>query len=155
MQTETATTMHGPLARIVALACEIERWPEILPHYRWVTLLEGGGDRKIVEMAAWRGRIPLRWRAIQEIDRGGDSPVIRYHHIWGPTRGMDVNWTFNETAHGVDVAIGHHFAPPWPLIGDVVANRIIGPFFIDDVARRTLSTIKEKVERESVSEALS
>ena len=69
MHSDTTIIMHGPLPRIVELAADVERWPEILPHYRWVTLLEGGGDRKVVEMAARRSRIPLRWRAVQVIDR--------------------------------------------------------------------------------------
>lgn len=148
MQTETTITMRGPLARIVELAADVERWPEMLPHYRWVTLLEGGGDRKVVEMAARRGRFPLRWRAVQEIDLSGTTPVIAFHHIWGPTRGMDVAWTFKETPDGVHVAITHLFRPPWPVIGNVVTDRIIGPQFIEHVAGLTLSTIKEIVERE-------
>ena len=148
MQTETFTMMQGPLIRIVELAADVERWPEILPHYRWVTLLEGGGDRKVVEMAARRGRFPLRWRAVQEIDRSGPTPVIAYRHIWGPTRGMDVAWTFTETQQGVRVAINHRFQPPWPVVGDVVTNHIIGPRFIEHVAGLTLSTIKQIVERE-------
>jgi hypothetical protein len=148
MQTETATMMRGPLPRIVELAADIEHWPEILPHYRWVTLLEGGGDRKVVEMAARRGRFPLRWRAVQEIDRSGATPVIAYRHIWGPTRGMDVAWTFTETSEGVHVAINHRFQPPWPVVGNVVTNHIIGPQFIEHIAGLTLSTIKQIVERE-------
>jgi ribosome-associated toxin RatA of RatAB toxin-antitoxin module len=149
MQTETTTSIHGPLARVVELAADVERWPEILPHYRWVTLLEGGGDRKVVEMAARRGRMPLRWRAVQEIDRSGATPRIAYHHIWGPTRGMDVAWSFAETSGGVDVVIGHWFQPPWPLVGNAIADQIIGPHFIEYVARRTLQTIKQVVEREA------
>ena len=148
MQSETATLMRGPKARIVELAADVERWPEILPHYRWVTLLEGGCDRKVVEMAARRGRFPLRWRAVQEIDRSGLTPVIAYRHIWGPTRGMDVAWTFIETPDGLHVAINHRFRPPWPLIGNVVADHIIGPQFIEHIAGLTLSTIKQIVERE-------
>jgi hypothetical protein len=151
MHAETTVEICGPLARVVELGADVERWPEILPHYRWVTLLEGGGDRKVVEMAARRGRIPLRWRAVQEIDRSGPTPVIAYHHIWGPTRGMDVAWTFRETPTGVHVAIAHEFRPPWPLIGHAVADHIIGPRFIEYVAARTLGTIKEIVEREAGS----
>jgi ribosome-associated toxin RatA of RatAB toxin-antitoxin module len=150
MHAETTTHITGPLPRIVALAADVERWPQILPHYRWVTLLAGGGDRKVVEMAALRGRVPLRWRAVQTIDRSGETPIIVYHHIWGPTRGMDVAWTFNETAAGVDVAISHDFRPPWPLIGDTIADGIIGPHFIEYVARRTLETLKRIVEAECV-----
>ena len=149
MRAETSVDIRGPLQRIVALAADVERWPQILPHYRWVTLLAGGGDRKVVEMAARRGRIPLRWRAVQEIDRSGPTPIIAYHHIWGPTRGMDVAWTFASTRDGIHVAIAHDFRPPWPLIGNVVADRIIGPHFIEYVARLTLGTIKEIVEREA------
>ena len=148
MQTETAIMMLGPLPRIVELAADVERWPEILPHYRWVTLLEGGGDRKVVEMAARRGRFPVRWRAIQEIDRSGPIPVITYRHIWGPTRGMDVAWTFTETPEGIRVAINHQFHPPWPVVGNVITNHVIGPQFIEHIAGLTLSTIKQIVERE-------
>ncbi len=149
MQSNTTVDIRGPLERIVALAADVERWPEILPHYRWVTVLEGGGDRKVVEMAARRGRIPLRWRAVQEIDRAGPTPVIAYHHIWGPTRGMDVAWTFAERPREVHVAITHEFRPPWPIVGDVVADRVIRPHFIEYVAARTLRTIKQIVEREA------
>ena len=149
MQSHTAVDIQGPLDRIVALAADVERWPEILPHYRWVTPLEGGGDRKIVEMAARRGRIPLRWRAVQTIDRSGPTPVIAYHHIWGPTRGMDVAWTFAQRPQGVNVVIAHDFRPPWPIVGDVVADRVIGPHFIEYVAARTLRTIKQIVEQEA------
>jgi uncharacterized membrane protein len=150
MHTETAVDIAGPLERIVALAADVERWPRILPHYRWVTLLEGGGDWKVVEMAARRGRIPIRWRAVQEIDRTGPTPVIAYRHIWGVTRGMNVAWTFVEGGDRVHVAIRHHFRPPWPLVGNLVADRVIGPHFIAHIAGLTLGTIKQIVEREAL-----
>jgi hypothetical protein len=155
MHAETTVEIRGPLARIVELAADVERWPVILPHYRWVTLLDGGGDRKVVEMAARRGRFPLRWRAVQEIDRSGPTPVIAYHHIWGPTRGMEVAWTFAAGPQAVHVAIAHAFRPPWPVVGDVVADHIIGPHFIEYVAARTLDTIKQIVEREAETEGIS
>lgn len=148
MHTAETVTMNGDLNRIVELAADIERWPEILPHYRWVTLLEGGGDYKVVEMAARRERIPVKWRAIQEIDRSGATPVINYRHIWGVTKGMDVDWTFVEEVGRVQVTIRHDFEPPWPIIGPVVTERVIGPHFVDYIAGQTLATIKEIVERE-------
>jgi hypothetical protein len=151
MHTQTTTFIQGPLARIVDLAADVERWPQILPHYRWVTLLEGGGDRKVVEMAALRDRIPVRWRAVQEIDRSGPTPVIAYQHTWGITRGMAVAWTFAERSDGVQVTIRHDFRPPWPLVGNLIANTIIGPHFVDYVAGRTLGTIKQIVERETAT----
>src|SRR5947209_8731537 len=73
MHTANTVDMAGSLDRIVALAGDVERWPEILPHYRWVTLLDCGGDHKTVEMAARRGHFPVRWSAVQEFARGGHS----------------------------------------------------------------------------------
>jgi hypothetical protein len=46
----------------------------------------------------------------------------------------------------VAVTIDHDFAPPWPLVGNLVANHIIGPQFIEVIAGRTLETIKGIVE---------
>ncbi|HYH12100.1 MAG TPA: hypothetical protein VD789_07070, partial [Thermomicrobiales bacterium] len=83
MQTANVVEMAGDLDNIVALAADTERWPVILPHYRWVTLLEGGGDHKTVEMAARRGRFPVKWRARQDVERDGPTPIIRFHHVAG------------------------------------------------------------------------
>ena len=146
MRTESTVAMAADLEHIVALAADVERWPEILPHYRWVTLLDGGGDRKTVEMAARRGRIPVKWRAIQEIERDGPSPIIRFRHIGGVTKGMDVAWTFAPGSSEVIVRIDHEFTPPWPLVGGVIADRVIGPHFVEAIAGKTLMTIKAIVE---------
>lgn len=146
MRTENCISMASGLDRIVALAANVERWPTLLPHYRWVTLLDGGGDHKTVEMAARRGRIPVKWRAIQEIARDGPTPIIRFHHIWGVTKGMDVAWTFTPGPGDTSVHIDHAFSPPWPLIGGLVADGIIGPHFVSAIAGKTLQTIKAIVE---------
>lgn len=146
MLTANTVEMRGSLDHIVALAADTERWPVILPHYRWVTLLDGGGDHKTVEMAARRGRIPVKWRAVQDVERDGPTPVIRFRHIGGVTKGMDVAWTFDVKDGAVDVTIDHDFEPPWPLVGDVIANHIIGPHFVEAIAGKTLATIKGIVE---------
>ena len=146
MQTENRTIMQGDLETIVSLAADVERWPVILPHYRWVRLIDGGGDEKLVEMAARRGRIPVRWQALQTIDRSDATPVIRYRHVRGVTRGMDVAWTFDPAPAGIGVRIDHEFDPPWPLVGGTVADRVIGPHFVAAIAGQTLSTIKQIVE---------
>jgi len=146
MHTANTVEMRGALDHIVALAVDTERWPEILPHYRWVTLLDGGGDHKTIEMAARRGRIPVKWRARQDVERHGPTPIIRFHHVGGVTKGMDVAWTFEPTQDAVLVTIDHAFAPPWPLVGNLVANHIIGPQFIEAIAGKTLTTIKGIVE---------
>ena len=148
MHTANTVSMRGDLDRIVELASDIENWPVILPHYRWVTLLEGGGDRKFVEMAARRGRIPVKWRAVQTIDRSGPTPVIHYRHIWGPTRGMEVDWFFEPDGDAINVTIDHEFVPPWPIVGNAVADHIIGPQFVGSIAGLTLNTIKTMVEAE-------
>lgn len=146
MQTENSIQIDAPLDRIVALASDVERWPTILPHYRWVKLLEGGGDRKIVEMAARRDRIPVRWRAIQTIERQGETPVIRYRHIGGVTKGMEVAWIFSPNSSGYHVQIEHELTLQWPVIGGLVGDRIIGPYFVSYIAGRTLTTIKQLAE---------
>ena len=55
---------------------------------------------------------------------------------------MDVAWTFNVREGAVDVTIDHDFTPPWPVVGNVVSDYIIGPQFVEAIAGKTLATIK-------------
>lgn len=151
MRTENSIQINAPLDHIVDLAADVERWPQFLPHYRWVKLLEGGGDRKVVEMAARRDWFPVKWQAIQTIERSDSTPVIRYRHIGGVTTGMEVAWTFEKNETGYRVRIGHELRLGWPVIGGVVGDRVIGPVFVEYIAGKTLATIKRLAENEATS----
>ncbi len=144
MHTENSAVIQASLETVYKYASEIDRWPDILPHYRWVRVVREEGNRRLAEMAARRGWIPVRWMAVQELIP--DEPTITYHHVGGITKGMDVAWTFEPGPEAVKVTIRHDLRLRWPLIGGWVANRIIGPLFVAYIAGKTLQTIKALAE---------
>lgn len=153
MYTETSVVMRGPRERIFALGAGIEEWPRLLPHYRSVTLAErvvqpDGTIRKVAVMKAWRvlpvGKLPVGWKTIQ--DSSTETGLLHFIHIGGFTKGMDVYWLLTPEGDATRVTITHDFTLRWPLIGAFVAHRIVGQFFVDAIARRTLICIKAIVE---------
>jgi uncharacterized membrane protein len=140
MKSVMRVTMAAPYERIFRLAADIERWPEILPHYRYVRRLADIGDDRQYAMGARRGVIPVTWKAIQR--PLPEDRRIEFEHTGGVTRGMVVAWRFEPAGEAWDVSIHHQLDLRWPLIGGVVAEWIIGPQFIDAIAGRTLRTIK-------------
>jgi ribosome-associated toxin RatA of RatAB toxin-antitoxin module len=132
-------------------ARDVERWPAILPHYRWVRFLErhASGGAGVVEMAAWRPFGPLRYPTwwVSEMVVRPEEREIRYHHVRGITRGMDVVWRLTAAGENVAVEIVHQWdGPAWPLVGRAAANTVIGPVFIHGIASRTLAGIKRFAE---------
>jgi ribosome-associated toxin RatA of RatAB toxin-antitoxin module len=137
--------MRAPLERIFALAADVERWPERLPHYRFVRAVPDPDGERRFAMGARRGPIPVRWEAIQR--PLPERRRIEFVHTGGVTRGMRVAWTFAPEADGaVLVEIEHELDLGWPLIGRPAADRVIGPQFIEPIARRTLRRVKELAE---------
>jgi hypothetical protein len=136
--------VRAPYERIFGLAAEIERWPRILPHYRYVRRLPDGPGVRHFAMGARRGPIPVRWAAIQR--PRPDDRRIEFTHTGGVTRGMQVAWRFEPEGDGWDVSIEHDLELGWPLIGGFAAERVIGPQFIDAIAGRTLRTVKRLAE---------
>ena len=149
MVTTDRVTIHAPLGRTFDVAQDVERWPRILPHYRWVRFLERDATGGVVEMAAWRPLGPLGypawWVSRMTIDRPAGE--IRYRHVRGITRGMDVVWHLAAHDRGTDVAVVHRWGgPPWPLVGAWLARTLIGPVFVHGIASRTLAGIKRHTE---------
>lgn len=144
MHTENEVLICGPYQAIFQAASEIERWPEILPHYRWVKILDTRDTVRVVEMAARRDWIPVKWTSIQEVSEA--ERWIRYRHIGGFTKGMEVTWTFRPEGEGVRVRIVHDFRLGWPIIGRPLGQYVVGDFFVKAIAGRTLATIKQRVE---------
>jgi uncharacterized membrane protein len=149
MRTLDRTHMRAPVERCFTAATEVERWPELLSHYRWVRMLERRPDGGLVEMAAWRpfGPVgyPTWWVSEMRVDRA--TPAVHYRHIRGITAGMDVVWQFVPDSAGTEVSIVHEWSgPAWPLISKPAAELVIGPVFVHGIASRTLAGIKRHVE---------
>jgi ribosome-associated toxin RatA of RatAB toxin-antitoxin module len=130
--------------RVFALAAGVERWPELLPHYRWVRVLRRAGPRIWVDMAARRGPIPVRWQAVQQVFPG--ARLITYQHVGGITRGMRVVWQLTWDGREVEVAIRHTFSPRWPLVAGWPTQQIVGRFFVEHIAGQTLRHLKRSAE---------
>jgi coenzyme Q-binding protein COQ10 len=155
MHTVDSIHIAAPPADVFSLAASVERWPEILPHYRWVRFLErrtGGG---LVEMAARRPFGPVSYPAwwVSEMTVDQRRREIRYRHVRGITAGMDVLWRVaagngeGGGGGGSDVSVVHEWAgPSWPLIGRLAARVVIGPVFVHGIASRTLAGIKSFAE---------
>jgi len=163
MRTVDRIAIGAPLAHVFQVARDVEQWPTILPHYRWVRFLErrAGGGGGVVEMAAWRPfgwrRATLRWPAwwVSEMAVDPARGEIRYRHLRGITRGMDVVWRLRGTegmgaqrhSGTVEVEIVHTWdGPGWPLISRAAAALVIGPVFVHGIAARTLAGLKRFAE---------
>jgi coenzyme Q-binding protein COQ10 len=149
MKTLDRTHVRAAVERVFQAAADVERWPELLPHYRWVRMLERRPEGGLVEMAAWRpfGPVgyPTWWVSEMRVDRA--APAVYYRHVRGITTGMEVVWRFVPADGGTEVSIVHQWGgPAWPLISKPAADLVIGPVFIHGIAWRTLAGIKRHVE---------
>jgi ribosome-associated toxin RatA of RatAB toxin-antitoxin module len=161
MKTVDEQLVRAPVSTIFELARRVEEWPSHLPHYRYVRFRtrrsDGGG---LVEMSANRPfqigtrkhplgfNWPTWWLSEMAVDN--DRPAIRFRHVAGITRGMDVEWSFTPTSAGTHVRILHLWdGPRVPLAGKLGAMYVIGPVFVHGIASRTLAGLAEIAEREA------
>jgi ribosome-associated toxin RatA of RatAB toxin-antitoxin module len=150
MRTVDRRVVRAPAAAMFEAAADVERWPDHLPHYRWVRFNDRRAAGGVVEMAAVRPFGPLAWPVWWESEMWIDSArrEVRYRHVRGVTTGMDVVWRVvpqgpNET----EVTIVHTWSgPPWPLIRVPAAEWVIGPVFVHGIASRTLAGLARAVE---------
>ena len=88
----------------------------------------------------------MAWTSEQIIDR--ERLEVRFTHLKAFTKGMHVVWRFTETPEGqVYVEIVHDLNFRMPALAPL-ANVIIGQFFIDHVAKKTLRCMKAHLEAE-------
>ena len=143
MHKTNSIIMHAPKMSIFETAENLELWPKILPHYRYIRYLERSPNRNVVVMAATRSGIPISWTSEQVIDR--EKFEVRFHHLKAFTKGMRVVWTFQQTAPGVLVEIVHDLQFRMNLFAPI-ADKMIGDFFIHNIANKTLRCMKAYVE---------
>lgn len=167
METIDEQLVRAPVGTMFELASNVENWPAHLSHYRYVRFrkrcADGGG---LVEMSAYRpfhitntSKGPLRanWPTwwLSEMSVNAARPSIRFRHVGGITKGMDVEWTFTPAPRGTHVQILHVWdGPRVPVVGMWAAMYVIGPVFVHGIASRTLAGLADVAERATKKSAL-
>jgi ribosome-associated toxin RatA of RatAB toxin-antitoxin module len=141
----------APAELVFRLARDVERWPDLLPHYV-STRREGDPDadgRLVVRFVARRGivralglGIPVVWRSRTWSESEGRR--LRFVHRGGATNGMDVTWRIEDRTGGSAAAaarcrveIEHDFRPRIPGWAWFIDRAFTRP-----IAGRTLATFR-------------
>jgi ribosome-associated toxin RatA of RatAB toxin-antitoxin module len=157
MRTVDAGDVRAPMQVMFDVAADVTRWPEHLPHYRYVKFRARHDAGGIVEMSANRPFGPFNWPtwwvSLMEVQHRQDgTPAIRFRHIEGITTGMEVEWSFAPVTGGTRVTVLHLWnGPSWPVISGIAARAVIGPLFVHGIASRTLAGLALAAERRQTS----
>jgi len=147
VQSTIAIQMAAPPALVFALARDVERWERLLPHYARSRVVEHRAEgSRVVDFVARRPLpaflggilglgVPVAWRA-----RTWAEPAtlrLRFVHVAGATKGMDVTWRIEPAGSGSNVSIDHDFRPRFAPFAPFVDRCFTRP-----IAGRTLATFK-------------
>src|ERR1700680_906257 len=145
MRTASSVEIAADPRAIYDLVEDIARWPQLLPHYRFVEVLREAPAERLAVIAARRGRIPARWTDAERLFPSVQR--VECTHVAGWPKGMEVAWRFEPVAAGTRVTIDHELdLRRVPLVGDWIARRVIGEFFIHSIASATLARFKQLLE---------
>jgi ribosome-associated toxin RatA of RatAB toxin-antitoxin module len=139
MHTVDEIAINASVRRVFELAVDVTRWPEILPHYRWVKVVSQGWGPRTLEMAARRAWFPVKWTAEQRVVPAEGR--VLYRHTAGLTAGMEVEWRIAEWEGGTHVVIEHRLRSRSPILRTRLAERVVAGF-VHGIAERTLAHIK-------------
>lgn len=138
--------MAAPADLVFRLVRDPLRWPSLLPHYVRARAVSRSGKFLVCEFVARRPLVPIlgiglpvAWRSRTWAEP--DRLRLRFRHLGGATRGMDVTWRIDPAAPGCRVTIEHDFQPrigAWATFVDRA--------FTKPIARRTLRGFKALAE---------
>jgi ribosome-associated toxin RatA of RatAB toxin-antitoxin module len=146
----------APADLVFRLAQDVERWPEMLPHYvaARAQAPRGADGRLVVGFVARRPLVPVlglglpvAWRAVTWSEAAAHR--LRFVHRGGATGGMDVTWRIEDASTGAGrcrVEIEHDFrarVPGWAWFVDRAFTR--------PIAGRTLATFRTIAEAVAVA----
>lgn len=135
------------LLHAYTLAADIEHWPAVLPHYRFIRIRQRDGLKCVADFGASRSGFPCSWQACQVL--WPEERRITYEHLRGVTRGMKVQWRFSVETDGVRMTVDHSLTYRVPLAGELFARLVVGRLFVHHIAGRTLDGIRKRVVAEA------
>jgi len=137
--------IDAPLSVVFNIASDVEKYPEFIPTYKKVKIIEQDGERMIVqrEGMAW-GKL-VNWSSEVWISPNISIKAIQ---LEGLLQGMRIEWQFEEIDDRTRILLVHNFEyKRIPFIGNLIARFIIARI-VSRMAEETLKGIKGMSEKQ-------
>ncbi len=155
MRSTIGIDIAAPAELVFGLARNVERWPDLLPHYVAASR-RAAPDRDGRLMVAFIARrpilgviglgLPVAWRSWTWSDP--NARTLHFDHRGGATNGMRVTWRIVDRDQGrCRVDIEHDFRPRIPGWA-----RLVDRLFTAPIAGRTLATFRAIAEALAASD---
>jgi ribosome-associated toxin RatA of RatAB toxin-antitoxin module len=157
VRSRIGTEVGAPPDLVYRLARDVTRWERLLPHYARSRVVRREADGSLVcdfvarrVIVPWLELgIPVAWRSRTWLEP--DTRRLRFHHLAGATRGMDVIWTIEPIGPGqTRIEISHDFRPRVPGFA-----RFVDRLFTRPIAGRTLATMRDLAEALAIDDPAS
>jgi hypothetical protein len=127
---ETRIRIDAPVDVVYRLAAEIELWPAFVRQISCVKVLRRSPSSPLARLIAVRGRqgwLPIGWRAVQRLEP--EIGRITLRQVTPLTAGTTARWTITAAVDGLgtDVVVVAQPVVHLPLVGRLIAERVIGP----------------------------
>ncbi|MFH1897862.1 MAG: SRPBCC family protein [Candidatus Desantisbacteria bacterium] len=139
---ENSILINANLQEVFEVAIDFEKYPQFIPTYKEVNILERQDNKMIIERVGLAKGKPVRWKSQVILEK---YHSIKAQQLEGPLKGMMVYWSFEGVMGGTNIILIHEFEYKMPLIGN-----LIGKWFIAGIVKRmaqeTLEGIKNRVQ---------
>jgi hypothetical protein len=146
--------VQAPAEAVYRLAAEIELWPAFVRNVRSARVIHRDLDDprwRQLSISGWRGWLPVGWRSLQHLEPSAGRITLR--HLTRLSAGTTAEWTITTTPDGTatDITIVQRPRLHIPLIGSLIAERIIGPLIGRPFAHSILRDIQHVAEGGSLA----
>jgi len=136
--------IHAPKEKVFSMVSQLLRWPEFLPHYRFVREIKEltvtpRQNELHLQMSAVGGWFPATWRALYYSNP--ETLELHFEHTAAFTKGMRVVWTLTPVSEGTQVEILHELRFRFQALAWLM-EPVLRFGFIEPVARKTLARFK-------------
>lgn len=142
IRVENTITINEDVNKVFELASDFEHYPEFIPTYKEVKIIEREGNKMIVERKSLVKTKEIRWRSCVVIE---PNKSIKAEQLEGPIPGMKIEWLFEKIDGRTKITLIHIFEyKKIPLIGHIIGKLIVANI-VYKMAEETLMGIKNKV----------
>jgi ribosome-associated toxin RatA of RatAB toxin-antitoxin module len=147
IQTKSEVIINANLTKVFDISADIEKYPEFIPVYKEVKILERKGNTLIVQRIGIVNNKQVRWKSEIKINPYHSIEAVQ---LQGPLKGMKVVWQFERIDNEKTKIILIHYIvyKKIPILGKLITRFIIANI-IKKIAEETLEAIKNRVEKDN------